>query len=148
MSATVDHQIVIDAGGGDADFALADQLRRPVLDGVLDDRLQREGGQTDLGEFGRDVDDHVEIAGETRLFDLEIGLNVVDLVFERHLLGRALEILAEEHREVLNQLARPRSGSFGTTAANVFKVLKRKCGLTCACSSFSSDWVRSCFCAS
>ena len=75
--------------------------RDAVADGVLDERLQQQVRHQRVERLGIDLDRDAQPAAEPRLLDLEVLLQDVELVLERHLL-RARRV--ERHAQQIAQL--------------------------------------------
>ncbi len=89
--------------GGQGQQAGFEHLGDAVLDRVLDDGLQGEGGQPVLQQRFGNMDLHAQVLGEAGLFDVQIGVHMLQLVGQGHLVPLALEVLAKEGGEIVHQ---------------------------------------------
>src|SRR5204863_1934040 len=94
-----------------ADAGPDDETKRPVglpvLDGVLDERLDEERRQLHLARLGCCVDLDLELRAEARLLEREVTADVLELFGERRELARARERPATVVREGEHELSRP-----------------------------------------
>ena len=94
-------------------------------------------GSSHAEERGIDVDLDREPV-EARLLDLEVRPDVIELLGERRDVARRFRFLRKK-LERWTSSSRARSASVRVIAMIVLSELNRKCGFTCACTSFSSD---------
>ncbi|MNL76759.1 hypothetical protein D3C87_2027750 [compost metagenome] len=67
-----------------------------MLDGIFHQRLERKSRKTDLCQVVWNIDLDLQMFAETRLFDLQIGIHMLDLVRQRDDVVGSLQVLAEE----------------------------------------------------
>ena len=77
-----------------------------MLDRVLDERLQQEVGQQRIERLGLDVEPHDQSIGESRLLDLEVLREEIELRLQRafvlaEVLERHAQQIAEAHQRAI-----------------------------------------------
>ena len=118
-------------------IALAAHGGRPVLDGVLDQRLHSSSAR----RAARALSSSLTSAplAEPRPLDLEVGPHELQLVVQdRPLALGSAQRVAEDIGKLLDRPVRD-VGSRWISPAIEFSALKRKCGLICARSALSSE---------
>lgn len=124
--------------GIEANAPLLQQGRDAVLDGILDQRLQGEAGQSQCGQMGRDLVYHRQPIAKAGQLDLQIGLAVLLLFLQGRKAALAFEVLAKEQRQVQQQISRlvriaPGDGTDGVEG------VEQKVGVDLGWISFNSD---------
>ena len=117
----------------------------PVLEGVLDEGLEDQGGHILVRNVGRYFEVYLEAVAEAGLLDVEVGAEEFDLVAD---VVRGRAECARTWRKTLARrrvMASARGGSRTIRSATVLRELKRKWGLTWARRARSSASVTCCW---
>ena len=96
--------LVVGVHDGDLEVARLAARLQPVMDRVLDERLQHERREHDAQHLGGDPQGDVESVAEARPLQVEVGVDQADLFGHRHELPVAAEAVADEVGELHQEL--------------------------------------------
>src|SRR5690625_4597422 len=99
-----DHHALAVATGGHIQTSAAAPSRQPMLDRVLDKRLNRERRHGNVLQDRRQFHFHMQLIPKTHLLDGEVVLHESELFFERHKLTAArIQGIPEDGRQMFER---------------------------------------------